>query len=67
MDYNELIDDVKGSCYSLHAYKEDCEALQQQWMSLFATQRPIFWTEITPQIWQFVCTLRVLIVRNGMV
>lgn len=46
---------------------KDYETLQQQWMSLFATQRPIFWTEITPQSWQFVCTLRVLVVRNGMV
>ena len=38
---------------SVHLCK-DYETLQQQWMSLFATQRPIFWTERTPQIWQFV-------------
>ena len=48
MDYNELIDDVKGSCYSLHACKEGCETLQQQWMSLLASQHHISHVERVP-------------------
>ena len=64
--YNQWVPDRCLQSFSNLPYtlEEGYETLQQQWIPCPATHHPIFYAEGGPQIWHFMCNLRVNLGRN---
>ncbi len=65
-NHNGITYALRSSSHPSHTSKEGYEALQQQCMSIIVSQHLISPAERVPQIWYFVCTLRVGLGRNDM-